>query len=320
MTDFNVRSDSVNVEQIMEQIRARVREKRGVDYTEQQIRELATVKLEKFLDPRGVRSSLLEEFLRSQAQTPAAPPNYAFTDQTLYDSHRAPVRWIRRLLNPILKLFFNPRPLIQALHVQAQLNTLNAEHDPARRSFVQLQYEVLHNLVIEATRTGIEVKNLRMRVESLASRLEFSERRTRALESVVVYKPTDEEGERERTATPRQEAAEGGGTHREVVPLTAAGQAAVDAAPEGPGQRSRRRRRRRGRRGAGSAAARMAQPAGPGQTPATGQGVDRSTADAEGVRAEPVDARPSIPSTAPEPAAGGAGPDSSAGSGQDDSQ
>ena len=55
MSDFNVRSDSVNVEQIMEQIRARIREKRGVDYTEQQIRELAAVKLEKFLDPRGVR-------------------------------------------------------------------------------------------------------------------------------------------------------------------------------------------------------------------------------------------------------------------------
>ena len=66
MPDFNVRSDSVNVEQIMEQIRARIREKRGVDYTEQQIRELAAVKLEKFLDPRGVRSDLLEQFQRAQ--------------------------------------------------------------------------------------------------------------------------------------------------------------------------------------------------------------------------------------------------------------
>ena len=39
MPDFNIRSDSVNVEQIMDQIRARIREKRGVDYTEQQIQE-----------------------------------------------------------------------------------------------------------------------------------------------------------------------------------------------------------------------------------------------------------------------------------------
>ena len=44
MAEFTVRSDSVNVEQIMEQIRARIREKRGVDYTEQEIRDLAAVK------------------------------------------------------------------------------------------------------------------------------------------------------------------------------------------------------------------------------------------------------------------------------------
>ena len=52
----------------------------------------------------------------------------------------------------------------------------------------------MHNLVMETTRLGIEVKNLKMRVESLASRLEFNERRARALESVVVYGPPDEIG------------------------------------------------------------------------------------------------------------------------------
>ena len=52
-----------------------------------------------------------------------------------------------------------------------------------------LYYEVLHNLVLETTRNGIELKNLRMRVEALASRLDFSERRVRALEGVVQYRP-----------------------------------------------------------------------------------------------------------------------------------
>ena len=47
MTDINIRSDSVDVEQIMRQIRARIREKRGVDYTEEEIRQLAAVKLVK---------------------------------------------------------------------------------------------------------------------------------------------------------------------------------------------------------------------------------------------------------------------------------
>src|SRR5688572_17398827 len=109
MPDFNVRSDSIKVEQIMEQIRARIREKRGVDYTEQQIRELAAVKLEKFLDPKGVRSDLLDQFRRAQPIHPSPEPgNYAFGEQTLFESHRAPLRWFRRLLRPVLKLFFNP--------------------------------------------------------------------------------------------------------------------------------------------------------------------------------------------------------------------
>ena len=70
MADFNVRSDNVDVEQIMRQIRARIREKRGVDYTEEEIRELANVKLEKFLDPKGVRSDLLEQYRRVSAPEP----------------------------------------------------------------------------------------------------------------------------------------------------------------------------------------------------------------------------------------------------------
>jgi len=233
MPDFNVRSDSVKVEQIMEQIRARIREKRGVDYTEQQIRELAAVKLEKFLDPKSVRSDLLEQFRRAQsAHTPSEPGNYAFGEDTLYQSHRAPLRWIRRLLGPVLKLFFNPNPLIEALHIQSRLNTTNAKREAARDQFDQLHYEVMHNLVIETTRMGIEIKNLKMRVESLTSRLEFNERRARALESVVAYEPVT--GGRVSEPPPQPVAA--------VTESAAPAQEPAAVPPEGPGQRSRRRR------------------------------------------------------------------------------
>ena len=291
MPDFNVRSDSVNVEQIMEQIRARIREKRGVDYTEDQIRDLASVKLEKFLDPRGVRSDLLDQFKRAQVtQAPPAPPNYRFEEDTLFETHRGPVRFLRRLLQPLLKLMFNPGPLIQALHMQSQLNTLNAQQETARRGLDQLYFEVMHNLVLETTRMGIEVKNLKMRVESLTSRLEFNERRARALESVVVYKPSETPDaavsssstpvappERPRPERPRQERprsehrdrdrdrpapeprppapqVEAAPTEPAVIAAAPPGTPAAAGAPEGPGQRSRRRRRRRGRRGGGSVA------------------------------------------------------------------
>jgi hypothetical protein len=187
MSDFNVRSDNVDVEQIMRQIRARIREKRGVDYTEEEIRELANVKLEKFIDPKGVRSGLLEEYRRVSTPEPPAP-NFAFGEDTLYETHRGPIRWLRALFRPFLKLLFNPNPLIQALHIQADLNQRNAERAARREQLDALHYEVIHNLVVELTRTGVEVKALKMRLESMASRLDFDERRARALEGVVQYR------------------------------------------------------------------------------------------------------------------------------------
>ena len=204
--DFNVRSDSIDVEQIMEQIRSRIREKRGVDYTEQQLRELAAVKLEKFLDPRGVRSDLLEQFRQHQPRyDPPIVTSFSFEDTTMFETHRGALRFIRKLLSPILKLFFNPNALIHALHAQSEINKQSLDREVTRenqrRDMDALYFEVIHNLVFELTRTGIEVKNLKMRVESLASRLEFSERRARALESVVVYRPSGDD--REEPAAPR---------------------------------------------------------------------------------------------------------------------
>lgn len=285
MSDFTVRADSVNVEQIMDQIRARIREKRGVDYTEQQIREMATAKLEKFLDPRGVRSDLLERF-RSAQPVYTAPelPNYAFEEHTLFDSHRGPLRAIRRLLQPILKLFFNPGPLIQALNIQSRLNTLYAEREArreaSRHGMDQLYYEVMHNLVVETTRMAIEVKNLKMRVESLTSRLEFNERRARALESVVVYKPNEAGSSGDVAPQFAELLRSGDATTAAAASAPVGATASAGAATEGPGQRSRRRRRRRGRRGGSQAAATMMGTAGSGGAVGVTDAQEAAGADA----------------------------------------
>jgi hypothetical protein len=265
MTDFSIRSDNVDVEQIMRQIRARIREKRGVDYTEEEIRELANVKLEKFLDPRGVRSDLLEQFRRKREAS--LPPNFKFEDSTLYETHRGFLAFMRKLLNPILKLFFNPNPLIEALHIQSKLNAQQAALEP-------LYYEVIHNLVLETTRLGIDVKNLKMRVESMSSRLDFDERRARALEGVVQYRP---------------------GAVAPLQPPSGGSNAREARGPESPEQSERRnrRRRRRGRRrpderaagrgteaakgswGSEGTAARSEQSGDRGLTPESGQSGDR---------------------------------------------
>jgi hypothetical protein len=256
MTDFSVRSDNVDIEQLMRQIRSRIREKRGVDYTEDEIRELANVKLEKFLDPRGVRSDLLEEFRRKREAS--LPPALHFEDTTLYETHRWWLRVLRRLLRPILLMLFNPNALINALHSQSKLSTRQAALEP-------LYYEVIHNLVLETTRLGIEVKNLKMRVESMSSRLDFDERRARALEGVVQYRPG--------AVPPLQPPGASGGGDR---PLTEAEQA----------ERRSRRRRRRGRRRPGDrfdgAEGSSAPSTREGESARSGQGP--STRDAESAR------------------------------------
>ena len=109
----------------MEQIRARIREKRGVDYTEAQIQELAAVKLEKFLDPRGVRSDLLDQFRR--AAPPPARPNYAFGEETLFETHRGPNPLVPPAAAADLEAVLQPEPADSgAAHPVA------AEHDQRR--------------------------------------------------------------------------------------------------------------------------------------------------------------------------------------------
>jgi hypothetical protein len=239
MTDFSVRSDSVDVEEIMRQIRARVREKRGADYTEDEIRELASVRLERFLDPSKVRSGLIEEFRRARQVSPP-PENFDFEEHTLYASHRLPLLTrIRRLLNPILKLFFNPNPLIRALHLQSKINQWQLAREP-------LDYEIMSNLVLEVTRLSIEVKNLKVRLESVATRLDFNEHRARALEGAVQYAPG--------AAAPENTGeADGEGDGEEEA---------------GDARAARRRRRRRGRR----------RPGGPDGSGADAPGATRGAA------------------------------------------
>ena len=255
MAEFNIRSDAVDVERIMEQIRARIREKRGVDYTEEQIRELANVKLERFLDPRNVRSDLLAHYRKQRAESsaaageeaadtfdPAAVP--AFEPDDVYRSSRGGVGWIlhaiRRMLRPVLKLFINPGPLLETVrglraHTDGTGRALSQvlAENRARAELDALTYEVMNNLVVEMTRLAIDMKNHKMRVESVAARLDFDERRARALEEIVQYRTPAASG----AASPAAGGAAGG-----------------DGGEAGPEKRRRRRRRGRRRAGSGTAA------------------------------------------------------------------
>ena len=266
MAEFNIRTDAVDVEQIMRQIRARIQAKRGVDYTDEQIQELANVKLERFLDPKGVRSDLVEQFKRAKdrQQEPFQPQQYAVDANDLYGSSKAPVRFMRALLRPILKLLLNANRLVQVLHQQSEINTLYEkqfhllrEKNQRRDEVDTLYYELVHNLVLELTRVGIENRNLKMKLESLSSRMDFDERRARALEGVVQYRTGTASAREPQPARPRHEDR----PFQQVKPSppppqpeappppAVAGQGSPEAEPGESNTARRRRRRRRGRRG-----------------------------------------------------------------------
>jgi hypothetical protein len=260
MADFHVRSESVDVEQIMGQIRTRIREKRGADYTEAELQHLASVKLEKFLDSRGVRSTLVEAFRKTRVAS-AEPPTYEFTDETLFESPRPWLRKVRRLLAPILRLFVNPDRVSAAFRVQKEVNADFHRRFRAREEMDPLYYEVVHNLVLEITRLGIDVQNLKMRVESLSSRLDFDERRGRSLEGMVQRRAPESPRGADRAPEPTRRPdprpmdlpASELPTGASVAPgaVAVASPVAGNVGPQEPrsdDQRDRRRRRRRRRR------------------------------------------------------------------------
>ncbi len=207
MSEFSTQSDGVDVVRIMEQVRDRIKEKHGEDYTEQQVREQANVKLEGLLEPAKARPELVDRSRQRRreqdtAPAPSAPESFEFGPQSIYAS-RGFLGWllypVRRLLSPILKLFFDVDPIVQALQVQREINAQHAQFVDrvarllalsnsrlaAREEIDALNYEVMNNLVLEMTRLSVDMKNHRARVESVAGRLDFSERQARAVEGVA---------------------------------------------------------------------------------------------------------------------------------------
>jgi len=246
--------EHVDVEQIMREIRSRISQRHGIELTTQQIQELAARRLEAILDPRTVKPSLLEQIRRSTStplDTAAAPePSYSFEDTTIYESHRGSLRFFRRLLNPLLKLFFNPNPIIAALNTQAKINHAAAQREAERErrqaEWNALHYEILQRLVLEVSRTSLEAQQLSLRVEALSAKVDFAERRARSIEgSLHQTRPAP----RHESAPPPQQVAQ---LPREAGSSTPEGATAPIGQEGVPGEGGRRRRRRRrGRRSQG---------------------------------------------------------------------
>ena len=243
MSEFSVESEGVDVERIMEQIRARIRANRGAEASDAQTRQQAGSRAAQVVDPAGARSALAAR-PRPEPAEPAPRPSesFEFDQDTIYRSSRGAIGrvlyGVRKLLSPLLKFFFNIQPVAHALAVQSRINRQQAAFDDrvarlfdtssarleAREEIDKLNHQVMLDLVAEMTRLSVEMKNHRALVESVSARLDFFERQARAREA--------------------------GGRAR------AGSQTAEQPGAEGrtEGAEPTRRRRRRGRRRSGRAA------------------------------------------------------------------
>jgi len=173
---FEIKAEGVDVARLLADIHARIEERKGGLYTEEELRTISERALEGVLQPRELRGDLLEEFRARDSSW-----NFSFDKDTLYRSSRGVVgralETARRVLRPVQKLFWNPNPMISALSRQSDLNRFHVH--------------LLHNLVLELSRLSLEVQELRSRNLDLAGRLEALARREKTLEGMVVYREAD---------------------------------------------------------------------------------------------------------------------------------
>jgi hypothetical protein len=243
--------DHLDIEQLMREIRSRISERHGIDFSPQQIQELAARRLEAILDPRAIKPSLIDELRRAAGLPVEATPEEpeigpGFDASSFYDSSNGFVRLVRRLLRPLLKLFFEPDAVIAALGAQARLNKAaaarNAEQQRRQTEWNGLHYEILRRLVTDIARTGIDAQHLALRVESLAGKVDFNERQVRGLEQTLLQSKSAARSPEIPALPPAATPAREGAPLQERRP--------PDGSPDAQGQR-RRRRRRRGRRSGG---------------------------------------------------------------------
>ncbi len=177
MSTFSSKGTDIDVEAIMANIRRKIEEKRKGLYTEDEVREIAEMKLDAILDANEFNSDFVAAFRARDEKW-----NTLFGPETIYASSHAGgggfIRAARRLLNPVLKLFFNPNPIISALTRQADLN----------RYFVLL----LHNMAQELTRANLELTNLKARLRTLGIRVDFQGKREKTMEQVVFERESRE--------------------------------------------------------------------------------------------------------------------------------
>jgi len=139
MTTFKIDYDSIDVEAIMAQIRQRVKEKKGVVYTDDDLRNLSALELEK---PKEVKMPEGEEFVPLQFPERVEfnpPPRQVFHDQLMEQLSEQIVNNFLKYVDELEKnggrwnLHFEPKD-----HIKVNPGLKGKYHEKLRRYFVKV--------------------------------------------------------------------------------------------------------------------------------------------------------------------------------------
>jgi hypothetical protein len=192
---FEIDDPSIDLEALEERIRAAIEAKRGVRFTDEELEELRTARVE----PRPRRADLprgwLEQMPEVRSKLPEISPPPGVDESptvSLYVTGSEGFRGrvlglLRRIMRPFYRSTLNLEPvlssMIEATNEQgAWLSELTGQLD----RWHERDLHLLHNLVYELTSLNLELGRVKDRINEVTRRLDMLAERENALERLAL--------------------------------------------------------------------------------------------------------------------------------------
>lgn len=168
---IEIRAEGVNVAEIMAKIRENINKKRESGLlTDDDIEELAQIKLEKIAKATDLDDEILKEFHRTHPQWNIQVHHRITTHRKLIGKLFV---WVKsHIILPLIRFFVE-----------------FTEENFRRQNWLNFYYaHIIHNLVYEVTRMEIEMQKLRHNLLHLQQDHEFLKKREKCLEELTFEK------------------------------------------------------------------------------------------------------------------------------------
>jgi len=180
MNPFLSTNETIDVDQLMERIQARIKEKKEAGLLrESEIHEIEMMELQPMPDFLEV-PNIYEPHL-FQDNFPAD----VLADPVIDESGfiKSILKKIRTILFPLIR--FMTRPLV--LELQTSLIGLQRQTPTVvqSREYIKLLHNTLNNVIFEMTKLKIEQETLKTKLKVLEDKIEFVENRERAIEKAI---------------------------------------------------------------------------------------------------------------------------------------